>query len=507
MRRFFYYLFVVVASLLLLTGCQDKPSSEKALCQDIAAALAETPTAEEVLFPLYDALGQAQAELHQSPNYTWVTGHLDDSPLPYMALALERNHDDLNDPGTLYIYGMRHGRYEILAQLALQYDNGTYALAMGKVAPDTYGLICHDYVGNHSGYTYAYGWDGQRLFSLIGDRRFNLFSATADNTIATNEDGVLYWSQTAYRQDSFLSDTNHRDTMEIYFAWDGEDSARVLGVERGNLQPRPDEAVYEECERRLTESPEAFLSYYDEHIQVLNQADATSLLTRYVELLSKTLDTHAQTLHELLRDVPVSQLQVARLNERSYLVDPALWPGPTALQRFLLQQYDLGYYVNTNSQPWSYDINYPLLQEKYGLHVLSELDDYMTIRSYELTDPCLRPDQTFAISQDALAQRLMITDNFITTYPYSPLLNYIRLRNEYYARLYFFGSVTDPHYDPKTLRYDDPIITGFETFLKDHPDTYLATNVEQFLNTLSRTRYRVNDKLYQLLEDEYSTTS
>ncbi|NLY08577.1 MAG: hypothetical protein GXZ11_01555 [Tissierellia bacterium] len=437
--------------------------------------------------------------------YTWSMGLLDESNVPYIVIYIERIPSNIGDPGELILLAYDNKCYSIIQSLEMNYDNSNYNMVIGKVSENHNGLILSNNIGIHAGYTYCYYWNGQQLSPMISDRHTNLYSAFPSSKVSDiNNDGILDWSIISFIPESLTRKDLESDTMEIWYTWDNLYSAKVLKVIRKDSVPRIDESIYSDCLNTLRSNPEEFLPIYKKSIALLNKYDATTLLTNYIEFLSNNLDDKSKELKDRVSALSLNEdIDHTLINRSSYLNSKEFINNYSDIKDFLNNNLSLGYFVNTHTKPWSYDINYPMLQDAFGDLVLQELDDYLTIRGYEITDPSVDSQQNILVSLETLAERIIMTDTYVFSYPYSSLRNYILLRNEWYARLFFFGTVNDTPYDKDTSIYFDSVLNDYSKIKSKYPLSFLSENIQYFLESLENNNNRVHDELYLYMDEEY----
>ncbi len=514
---------LLVLLLLFIWGCQNPDTIAKTLPSQLESEEAiHTIISSRGLY--YDYLKDTAfmnqlrtyatsiAERENRSTYNITYGNLDlENKVPEIAIYLKRDINDIEDPSELLLLKYIDEQYQIVDRIEMNYDNENINFIIGPVSEDKNGLFITNEASAHAGCTYVYGLDNNRLTPLVQDRKINMFSAYPYNEIRDiNDDNVLEWSIIVYNPDSATRHTHSADTMDIWYQWDGYQSAKVIDLDRKIQYHRIDENIYEDTYHVLREKPEQFLSHMKNNIALINKKDATELIRLYMDYLAQIIPAKNEELYQIKNRnqaiSPLSQLNLEEINSVDYLRDPMVLPYSQELKKTLINNIELGLFLDNNQNTWQYEINYPLLQQLFGKQVFRELDDYFTIRGYEYTEATLAPNNVITIPMAQLAERIIMTDNFIVNYPYSSLTNYIKKINEMYVRTFFFGTKEDPSYYVSTLEYRPEVLDAFQYVLKEYPFSFLAENIKFFIKNLDENDWKINDALYQYINEEYPTT-
>lgn len=115
----------------------------------------------------------------------------------------------------------------------MNYDNTNYEIAIGKISEATKGILLNNSVGAHSGITYGFILEDNKLKSILNENKISLISIYTENQIKDiDNDGILEFSIFTIDPETEGKNIEDSDKMVLWYKWDGKDSGDLVKVER-----------------------------------------------------------------------------------------------------------------------------------------------------------------------------------------------------------------------------------------------------------------------------------
>ncbi|MFX3636903.1 MAG: hypothetical protein ACE3L7_29885 [Candidatus Pristimantibacillus sp.] len=136
------------------------------------------------------------------------------------------------------------------------------------------------------------------------------------------------------------------------------------------------------------------------------------------------------------------------------------------------------------------------MQKKMSSNYLSEpLNQYITLKALESNEMSAK-DGGLVISWDELANRAVMSENFVKRYPDSP--EWEEVKQTYlqrYLSIYLIGLNNTPVFDYETYKLSSEVRSSYERLISLHPDTVTAKMAQRFLDVLAETKGQVFTKI------------
>ncbi|SFF12130.1 hypothetical protein SAMN04487969_114143 [Paenibacillus algorifonticola] len=135
------------------------------------------------------------------------------------------------------------------------------------------------------------------------------------------------------------------------------------------------------------------------------------------------------------------------------------------------------------------------LQKVYKNYVSQQMNDYIFLRAVESNEVSAK-DAGLIITWDKLANRAVLSETYIKTYPNSaerPEIEQLYLNS--YLSMYIYGLNNTPIFDMETYRLLSEVKTSYQKLVKEHPETVTAKIVSQFLDVLATTDEQVYNRI------------
>src|SRR5690554_1438997 len=97
----------------------------------------------------------------------YAIGDIDGDLISEIVLFVERQPDNVNDPGYLQIYKFTDNTYVMLDSISMNYDNTNYSMNIGKISDNTSGVYISNQVGSQAGITFGFKLEDGKLVSIL----------------------------------------------------------------------------------------------------------------------------------------------------------------------------------------------------------------------------------------------------------------------------------------------------------------------------------------------------
>ncbi len=446
-------------------------------------------------------------ELGLSNDFT--VGNLDDDNIPELVVFVERNHEDIEDPGELQVYKFNGEKYDLLDKIPMNYDDSNFLLLVGKISVNQNGIYLSNNVGNHSTVNYGFILKNGKLKSVLNDKKIGLISTNKNNEIKdVNRDGILEFSIYTNDPESIEQNPVDSDKIVLWYKWDGKDAGNLVQVDRfaqATTMLRESIATLDELGLKHKD----ILPYLMENAPELNKNDFTDLLEEYVSFLKANINFKSNELDSLFvkyqngynNDYLSQQygLSLERLNDVEYLKREKILKSETELKEHLIENLSLGYRLDTSEGKYYYLIDNQRLGDLFTKNITKEYGDYLKIVARESSMPYLK-DGSLMIDRDKLGERIIEIEGFRMTYPYSKYITEVNSMYKDYVSTFIFGTPSSPNYD-KTLGYTDKSISFFKEMAGKYPESHFAETLERLIKELNSTLNIFNEGTRKKVEN------
>jgi len=254
----------------------------------------------------------------------------------------------------------------------------------------------------------------------------------------------------------------------------------------GGEQGASSEALMAEFKKLADEAAEAkeLTAYFDQHAAEVNEETADAMFTvleqYYARDLQVSNDAFFQPgVQEAFADagyVPAEEM-AAKVNDSKVkaLIETKL------AGRYKLETSEGVYYLI---------VDYGALSNAYGDFLSADLRQYVRFKAME-SDAKTMSDAAVVISWDELAARALAGEAYLQANKDGQRRTEVLQQYVNYMQLYVFGGDNTPIFDFETYKVTDEVKQSYEHTVSSHPDTVTASLIQQYLDILQRSEYRV----------------
>ena len=452
------------------------------------------------------------SELTESKSPIYALGNLSEDNIPELAIFNKRDPNNVNDEGSLEIYKFNGEKYVSIDKVSMNYDNDNYQIVIGKISENQNGLLLNNQVGAHSGLTYGFVLEDEKLKNILDDKKLSLISIYTNNQIKDiDNDGILEFSIYTVDPETEDSSSVDSDKMTLWYKWDGSDSADLVKIERKDYSKDDSNIeVFNEAKTLIESNLSESLKYMDEHKNQLSKFHNTELLINYIEHLEEMSYDAGIEIENLFIKYQNNEnfdylfkkygLSMEKLNSLEYLNREKVLKDEEELKKHLVEHINLGYKLVTSEGIYYYQVDNQKLVTIFEENITNEYSDYLKILSLETNEPFMN-DGSLVITMDKLAERILLVESFKMIYPYSNFLPKINEIYNWYMQTYFFGDNHDPNFDIGTFVMKEKVINEFEKTIEKYEYTNFANIIQGFVNDLKANNNIINDEIRNKLND------
>ena len=411
---------------------------------------------------------------------TYKLGNLDEDGIPELAVFIQRNPEDTKDQGLLQVYKFNGERYVMIDEIGMNYDNVNYGMEIGKISESQQGLLINNQVGAHSGITYGFILEDDKLKSILNDKKLNLLSVYTSNEIRDiDNDGILDFSIFTIDPETEEPNAVDSDKITIWYKWDGVDGGTLTKVDRIEADLDSDSSMFQQINSLIKTNELAALKSFTENQSLLSYVDNTVLLTNYIEHLQNTVNSRNSKIQRLLDGYQSGYLlneyglSIDRLNELEYLKRQKTLENEIQLNDSLIFHLELGYKLKTSEGRYYYAIDYSKLIQNLGDSISKEYRDYLNILALNSNEPYIIGDNLM-ISSEKLGDRIAVLEKFLITYPYSSYMEEIEDLYKSCNEFFIFGDINNPNFDLNSNKIKDKVLDTWKAYIKKYPDSYMS---------------------------------
>ncbi|MBP1990016.1 helix-turn-helix domain-containing protein [Paenibacillus eucommiae] len=254
-----------------------------------------------------------------------------------------------------------------------------------------------------------------------------------------------------------------------------------------SVQPVPTankpEEVLKLFELRVAQAKEArvVIAFMDEHIKKVDSQTADKMFL----VLEQFYEQHLPALNANFATMLAQPETAENMRELGYPVDFNNIKNDDSLKQWLTNQVTGKLVLDDKEGDLFWRVNYEALQI-YGASLSDDLNEYLKIRAEESKKNFYR-DGSLKISRDELAERIMLTEQYITKYPEGKRKTEIKaLYKQYlvpYIQEYTYEAV-----DENTMKLLPEVKQSYESLIKQHPDSQTAQIVKAYLDLINQNQ-------------------
>src|SRR5699024_5725676 len=424
-----------------------------------------------------------------------VIGNLSSNSIPEIVLFKEKDSGDINDEGSLEVYKFDGEKYSFLDKVSMNYDNTNYELVIGQIAKGQNGIYLNNQVGSQSGITYGFILQEDKLVSILNEKKINLISTSTDNEIKDiNNDGILEFSVYTVDPESEDQDPLHSDKIKLWYKWDGKDGANLVKTENfkeSNYHEVVSDAdIYNNAKSLVESQNQSFISYLNKHQDKLSKKDNTRLVKTYISTLERNIDEDEELMNELFsrykpkldkeKLIKEYNLSLDDINNPDYIANQNFSNSECKVEETIIGLLDSGYKFDKFGNRHKIFVDYQQFIDLFDGNILNEYRDYLKILSLNSEKPYIT-DEELTISLENLAERIILSDNFKLTYPYSNLIGDINKIHREYLDIFLHPKMNSEILSEKGINNKEKLYKEFKSIRQKYPHTYLADIIDEFI--------------------------
>lgn len=510
---------ILIATMMILSSCGSKSTDKTAeapmeMMNTMAMDSIETDfmlpldsyqlESDEMRYKIEEYLLTLNNKLNIEKGH-YAFGDMDGDMISEIVLFIQRQPDDVNDPGYLQVYKFIGGNYVLIDSISMNYDNTNYSMEIGKISDDSYGVYLSNQVGSQAGITYGYKLQDGKLKSILNPKKINLFSVSTNNGIEDIDgDGILEFSIYTIDPETSEKNTKDADKILLWYKWDGLDggfvvqrdwvmqfgsinaeSSRVGMMAIENPKPKPGELDYiKDLESNMSQmTKQDVVDSLDKHLKAMQgeatykSLDVSTLFNRYFK--DFTFDVVFER-YGLSQD---------RLNDIEYLNRERVLASEPDLKNILIKNLNQGYKLIIDNGRYFYQIDYDRFLGKFNDNITNEYRSYLRIMGREVSNPH-KKNNFAAIPKSRLADRLTEIERFRLTYSYSNKLGSLLTLYEHYLDTLLYIGESKNTFDAGgsfIKESKDELILIAETY----KDSYFADVISRLINLVDLTTNKV----------------
>ena len=516
-RKTFLLIILILTCVLLLSACgsQSKDLLVEAPMEMMNSMAADSRNADfslpieayhlesdETRIQVEDYLITLNNKLNIENDH-YAIGDLDGDLVSEIVIYIERQKDNVDDPGALQVYKYYAGSYSLLDSVSMNYDNTNYGMKIGMLSESTSGIYLSNQVGSQAGITYGFTMLDGKLVPVLNPKKINLFSVSTSNGIEDiDQDGILEFSVYTIDPETSEKNTKDADKILLWYKWDEKDAATV--VQRDWVMNFTNMSLSSSQERvgiMVIEDPPpnpGGLQYISELEE--NMKDMTK------QEVSDSLDTHLSTLlaETTYRSLDVSSLfgryfkdysfdvvfekyglSEERLNDIEYLKRERVLQSEPDLKNLLIKNLGLGYKLSIDNGRYLYVIDYDKFLSKFSEYITNEYKSYLRIMGRETTTPHIKANSSL-IKKEKLADRLLEIEKFRLTYSYSSKLSSILALYEKYSETLLYNGDLGNTFD-QNGKFVKESRDQLLSIMDNYKDTHFADVIESMITKVDAT--------------------
>lgn len=436
----------------------------------------------------------------------FAIGNLDDDNIPELVVFKERDPKNTQDEGSLEVHKFNGEKYILLDKVSMNYDNTNYQIEIGKLSEDTRGILLNNSVGAHSGITYGFILEDNKLKSIFNENKISLLSIYTNNDIKDiDNDGIIEFSIYTVDPETDNTTITDADKMTLWYKWNGKDSGVLVKVEREAFKEEiVNEDLFNKGKSLIEENINEALNFMIENQGQLTRYENSQLLKLYISKLDELSFDKSVKINDLFIKYQEGEnydflfrkygLNLDKLNSLEYLNREKSLKDETELKENLIESISLGYKLTSSEGMYYYLIDYQKFVDFLGDNLTNEYEDYLKILALNTNEPFMI-DGSLVISMEKLAERILQVESFRFVYPYSNLMEEVNNIYLNYMNVYFYGDSHDPNYDRDSLKIKEEVVQEFERAIEKYSYTNFAHIIRTFMNELKANNYIVDDSI------------
>jgi hypothetical protein len=147
-----------------------------------------------------------------------------------------------------------------------------------------------------------------------------------------------------------------------------------------------------------------------------------------------------------------------------------------------------------------FEVSEAMLLDRLGPYLTPGMQAYLRVRDREQASPTAA-DASLMISLDELAARMLGAEEFLRTYPDSPLRDQVSSSYARYLVFYLGGIDNRPAFDTPTRRMQPEWRRSLEAFAAQHGDTEAGRTTSRYLALLGRSDFTRNAEVDSFLRE------
>lgn len=521
-KKIYFILVLLVLFTIVITGCENSSQNTEIMSTDnfIEDFL---PFDKSLLESEFTRTKIEEYLLQLNPGLNVKLGHyaigdLTGDEIPEIALYIQRHPENMDDPGSLVVYGYDSSSYKILDEVSMNYDNTNYILEIGNISEEQKGILLSNQVSSKAGVIYGYILEEKTLKNILNQKKVNLFSVSTSNDITDiNNDGILEFSLYSIDPESKIDETSGANIIQTWYRWNGNDGADVIYIQ-GDSQPKENIAMNSFRSTlsmdTFSEGPKPgnpdYTKYILENIEQYTPFEVTDMLNEHILFLRKNRHFKVQDIttsftkykkdNSLNISFDESNIFQERLNDVEYLQRDRILEEKSDLKNMLVQNLNLGYFLVVHNGEYNYDINYSKFLDSFCGNITNEFRKYLQIMSKETSTPHKNQDQLL-ITKPTLSDRIVEIESFRLTYGYSKHMKQVLEIYENYMNSILYLTEGGQVFNEETGNFFKESKENLQQIVNTYPDTHMADVINQLMEKVKAN----NDNITPSIKEDISS--
>jgi len=461
---------------------------------------------DELYISHMEQLGQELVTNKEANPLPFALGNLDDDNIPEIVVFKERDPNNMLDEGSLDVYKFNGETYESIDKVSMNFDNNNYQIVVGKISEDQSGILLNNQAGAYSGITYGFILQEGKLKNILDDRKTPLVSIYPENEIRDiDDDGILEFSIFTIDPETVDSSIEDSDKMTLWYRWDEKDSAELLRVERKSYSSDPsNNKIYDEGNRLISTNFNESLNFLIGNKDKLSNYDNTELLMEYMRMLNDLSYDKGIEIQDLFVKYQEDEnydfifkkydLTMEKLNSLEYLKREKVLRDEEEIKQHLIENINLGYKLQAAEGMYFYVVDNQKFVESFSGNITNEYIDYLRILALDTNEPFMN-DGALRISNEKLAERILLIESFKIFYPYSHLLDTVKEIYELYLSVFLYGDLHNPNFDKNTLKMKEETMMAIEQTIEKYSYTSFADYLRDFSDLIKENNLIINNEI------------
>ncbi|MGD8192729.1 hypothetical protein ACQCN2_22390 [Brevibacillus ginsengisoli] len=239
----------------------------------------------------------------------------------------------------------------------------------------------------------------------------------------------------------------------------------------------PDDGLINQLKEIAPQAKDArqIISALDTNMAHVNEKTADQMFL----ILEHYYEQYVPAVNDQLAKRLIQPGTAEKLNALEYPYDFTKIENDDALKLWMLSQVSSKLTLDNRDGDFYWRVDYDALNKAYSPYLSKDLKEYLSIQTVEANQNSME-DGGLTISRNELADRLLHTEHYLTTFPNG--LKKVEMKTLYFNYLnQYIHEYRYEAIDENTLRLLPQVKQSYEKLVQEHPDTHTAQIVKDYL--------------------------